>query len=143
VEQRWHIDPREEDVSMRKLLLFPLVVAIVGTTAVGWASALSPNSSWKEIESAPDTITKAPMLQFNGEEVSVLNVCRKGDRLDAKTGEGFAAVENKAATHVSEIALDPARSGYDIEVDHVEGNGRQPREVPLFTKHFDIPACTS
>ena len=116
---------------MRKVLLLGLLAALVALNAARWAHALGPESSWTEIRSAPSILIQAPMIFFGAHAISVLGVCRSGDRLRARTSEGMTV----------EAPLKSTPQSYNIEVDFIEVGIRRTREVFLFTKRFEIPTC--
>lgn len=117
---------------MRRVMLLALLALLVVLNGAGWAFTLGPNSSWSEIRSAPSILIQAPMIWFGAHAISVLEVCRSGDRLRARTSDGTTA----------EAPLRSTTQSYNIEVDRIVGGMRRTREVFLFTKRFDIPTCS-
>lgn len=116
---------------MRRLLLLGLLASLAVLNGAGWGYALGPDSSWPEIRSTPSILIQAPMIWFGAHAISVLDVCRSGDRLRARTSDGAEA----------EAPLRSISQSYNIEVYRILGSMRRTREVFLFTKRFDIPIC--
>ena len=116
---------------MRRVLLISLIVSLGFLSRAGWAFAISPTSSWSEIQSTRNILVEAPMIWFGAHAVPVLEVCRSGDTLRAVTSEGVTA----------EVPEQGYRSSYDIRVDRIVGGIYRTREVLLFTKHYEIPPC--
>lgn len=111
--------------------MLTLVISLGVLHGGGWAFALGPDASWSEIRSMPNIFIRAPMIWFGAHAISVLEVCRSGDTLRAQTSEGLTV----------EAPLQSAPQSYSIEVDRIVGGIRRTREIPLFLKRFDIPAC--
>lgn len=116
---------------MRQVMLLALVVSLGVLSGAGWVYDLGPDSSWSEIRSAPGIVIQAPMVFFGAHAISVLRVCRSGDKLRSRTGEGV----------IVEAPLGSTKQSYDIEVDRIEVGIRRTREIFLFTKRYDIPTC--
>jgi hypothetical protein len=120
---------------MKRVYLLTLVILLEAVSMVSGASALGPDATWAEIRSTPDVVVDAPMIPMSGHEaheISVTDVCRSGGELRAQSSEGV--LQTPAAG---------VPQSYAIEVDRVVWVGSHTYEVPLFTKHFIIPACTN
>ena len=116
---------------MRQGMLSALLASLVVLNGAGWGYALGTDSSWSEIRSAPSILIQAPMIWFGAHAISVLEVCRSGDRLRARTSDGTSA----------EAPLRSISQRYNIEVYRIVGGLRRTREVFLFTKRFELPTC--
>lgn len=110
------------------------VVVCVGCAGMETSSrpAVGPQSSWEEIRGTPDLMLNPPMIPFGARAVSVMDVCRRGDRLRATTGDG-TALETPAAGH---------GSTYTIQVGRIVGDGETSKFRVLFVKSFEVPPCT-
>ncbi|HSB70551.1 MAG TPA: hypothetical protein VLT62_14595 [Candidatus Methylomirabilis sp.] len=116
---------------MKPRIVLTLVASLGLLSAAGGAFALGPDSSWSEIRSTPNVRIRAPMIFFGAHAISVTDICRRGDKLRAQTSEGTTV----------EVPQPSGSRGYDIEVYRIEGGIRRTREILLFIKWFDIPAC--
>ncbi|HTU03769.1 MAG TPA: hypothetical protein VMG58_18185 [Candidatus Sulfotelmatobacter sp.] len=95
-------------------------------------AALTPASSWAEIRSAPSVIARAPLVFFGTTGVSVLDLCRRGDRVE----------RGDSLTMGADIPASAVRRAYAIPVVYILNAGAEhPHDVYLFTKHYAIPAC--
>ena len=117
---------------MKQAMAFAVVASLGIVSGAGSAFMLGPDSSWAEIRGAPGILIQAPMIWFGAHAISVLGVCRSGDKLRSRTSEGITV----------EAPLGSTKQSYDIEVDRIVGGIRRTREVFLFTKRFDIPTCS-
>ena len=116
---------------MKWVMLLTLVASLGVLSGAGWAFRLGPDSSWSEIRGTPNILIRAPMIWFGAHAISVVDICRNGDKLRAQTSEGMTI----------EVPLNSAPQSYNIEVDRIVGGISRIREIPLFTKRFDIPTC--
>jgi hypothetical protein len=116
---------------MRRVMLLALIASLVVMNGVACAYELGPDSSWAEIRSTPGILVQAPMIFFGAHAISVVEVCRSGDKLRSRTSEGMTV----------EAPLGSTRQSYNIDVDLIVSDMRRTRVVYLFTKRFEIPTC--
>ena len=116
---------------MKQAMAFAVVASLGIVSGAGSAFMLGPDSSWSEIRGAPSILIRAPMIWFGAHAISVLDICRHGDTLRARTGEGVTV----------EAPMKSASESYSVEVNRIVGGIRRTREIFLFSKRFDIPPC--
>ena len=108
------------------------LVGVVGIlSSARGAAPLGPESSWAEIRRTPNILIRAPMIWFGAHGISVMDTCKNGDKLQAQTSEGMTV----------EVPLKSTPQTYNIEVNRLVGGLSYIKEIPLFTKRFEIPPC--